>query len=585
MSAPIAADRTLGKGDLLRWSMRLATKQPATLAVALLATLLVVAVELVKPWPLKMLVDNGISGKPLSGTAGRIVEVLPGTGSQNGLIAWCAAATVVVFVLGWAATTLAAVSAVALSQRMTYGLADELYDHLQHMSPTERGRRRTGDLLRRVVGDTGSLATIVVAAVIPALTAVLSLGATLLVMWRLNLPLTLLTLAVVPLLGITIWVFAERMERTGHQVGAAYGDLYTTVEERLSTLPAIQAFAREPEADLAVWRAGESTLAATLSATRAQVDFKIVVGTAAAIGTAGVLLVGGWQAMAGSVSVGTLLVFISYVAALYAPLAALTYSSSAVLQATAGAQRVHELLSQRPAIVDAPNAQPMLPIAGKIEFRGVRAGYEPGVPVLQHIDLTIDAGELVTLAGPSGIGKSTLVSLIPRFLDPWKGSVRIDDIDLREVALASLRGQIGVVPQDTALLPVSIAENIAFGDPDASDDAIRAAARLAQADGFIEELPDGYQTVVGERGATLSGGQRQRIAIARALLIDPPILILDEPTSALDPETEDRLLAAIKQSRVSKTTILISHRPLNGEFAGRIVLVGNGEDITQTAKL
>jgi ATP-binding cassette subfamily B protein/subfamily B ATP-binding cassette protein MsbA len=574
MSAPNAGDGTLGKGDLLRWSMRLAAKQPATLGAALLATLLVVAVELIKPWPLKVLVDNGISGKPLSGAAGRIVEALPGTGSQDGLIAWCAAATVVVFVLGWAATTVAAVSAVALSQRMTYALAGELYDHLQQMSPTERGRRRTGDLLRRVVGDTGSLATIVVAALIPALTAVLSLGATLLIMWRLNLPLTLLTLAVVPLLGLTIWVFAERMERTGHRVGAAYGDLYTTVEERLSTVPAIQAFAREPEADLAVWHAGESTLAATLSATRAQVDFKIVVGTAAAIGTAGVLLVGGWQAMSGSVSVGTLLVFISYVAALYAPLAALTYSSAAVLQATAGAQRVHELLSQRPTIVDAPNARAMPPIRGEIAFHGVTVGYDAGIPVLQNLDLTIDAGELVTLAGPSGIGKSTLVSLIPRFLDPWDGSVRIDGIDLREVTIASLRGQIGIVPQDTALLPVSIAENIAFGEPSASDDAIRAAARLAQADGFIEELHDGYRTVVGERGATLSGGQRQRIAIARALLLDPPILILDEPASALDPETEGCLLAALKQSREGKTTILISHRPQSGEFAGRSITLG-----------
>lgn len=278
--------------------------------------------------------------------------------------------------------------------------------------------------------------------------------------------------------------------------------------------------------------------------------------------------------MSGSVSVGTLLVFISYVAALYAPLAALTYSSAAVLQATAGAQRVHELLSQRPSIVDAPNAWPMPPIRGDVAFRGVTAGYEAGVPVLQDLDLTIDAGELVTLVGPSGIGKSTLVSLIPRFLDPWKGSVRIDDIDLREVTIASLRGQIGIVPQDTALLPVSIAENIAFGEPSASDGAIRAAARLAQADGFIEELHDGYRTVVGERGATLSGGQRQRIAIARALLLDPPILILDEPASALDPETEGRLLAALKQSREGKTTILISHRPQSGEFSGRSITLG-----------
>ena len=273
MSTSTAGKQTLGRADLLRWSARLAAKQPATLVMALVAPLLVVGIELIKPWPLKVLVDNGISGKPLSGTAEQIVEVLPGAGSQDGLIAWCAAATIVVFLLWWVAVTFAAVSAVALSQRMTYGLASEVYDHLQQMSPSERGRRRTGDLLRRVVGDTSSLATIVVAALIPALTAVLGLVATLLVMWRLNLPMTLLTLIVVPLLALTIWVFAERMERTGYQLGTSYGDLYTTVEERLSTVPTIQAFARESEADQAVWRAGDVMLAATLSATRAQVDF------------------------------------------------------------------------------------------------------------------------------------------------------------------------------------------------------------------------------------------------------------------------------------------------------------------------
>ena len=213
----------------------------------------------------------------------------------------------------------------------------------------------------------------------------------------------------------------------------------------------------------------------------------------------------------------------------------------------------------------------MPPIKGKIEFCSVTAGYESGVPVLQGLDLTIEAGEIVILAGPSGIGKSTLISLIPRFLDPWEGSVQIDGLELREVTLASLRSQIGIVPQDTALLPMSIAENIAFGKPSASADAIRDAARLAQADGFIEASPDGYDTVVGERGATLSGGQRQRIAIARALLLDPPILILDEPTSALDPETEYNILESLQRARKGKTTILISHRPQAGEFADRSV--------------
>jgi ATP-binding cassette subfamily B protein len=570
----------LSRSKLLSWSIKVALAQGAALPFILISTLLVVFVELVRPWPLKILVDNGISGEPLSGRAGQFVSRLPGTENQDGLIAWCVGATIVIFLIGWAAITLSTIATVLLSQRMTFSLAGDVYDHLQMMSPFERRNRRTGDLLRRVVGDTGSLATILVSALIPALTATLSLLTTLVVMWSLNHSLTGLALAVVPLLGLVIWGFAGRMERAGYHLGTAYGDLYTTVEEHLSSVPAIQAFAREPESDQAIFRAGQTTLAASLTATKAQMDFKIAVGTAGAIGTAAVLLVGGWQAMTGSVSVGTLLVFISYVAALYAPLAALTYSSAAVLQASGGAQRVHELLIQMPTVVDAPDAKAMPPIVGRIEFRSVSAGYEPNRPVLTNVDLSLSAGEFILISGTSGVGKSTLVSLIPRFLDPWQGSVAIDGIDLREVRISSLRSQIGIVPQEPVLLPMTIGENIAFGNPKATDESIRACASIAQADRFIEAFPNGYQAVVGERGATLSGGQRQRIAIARALLLDPPILILDEPTSALDPETESHLLEALRENRAQRTTILISHRPAPRGFSGRTVTLGSSIDIS-----
>ena len=240
---------TLSRTKLLRWALQVAFAQRTTLPLIVLSTLLVVGVELVRPWPLKILVDNGISGQPLSGRAGQFVSRLPGANQQDGLIAWCVGATVLIFLIGWAAITLSAISTVLLSQRMTFSLASDVYDHLQAMSPFERRNRRTGDLLRRVVGDTGSLATIVVSALIPAFTALLSLLATLVVMWSLNLPLTVLALTVVPLLGLVIWGFAGRMERAGYHLGTAYGDLYTTVEEHLSSVPAIQAFAREPESD------------------------------------------------------------------------------------------------------------------------------------------------------------------------------------------------------------------------------------------------------------------------------------------------------------------------------------------------
>jgi ATP-binding cassette subfamily B protein/subfamily B ATP-binding cassette protein MsbA len=567
------------------WSARAASAQWIALLPVLALTALLIAVEALKPWPLKVLVDNGLSGEEPTGVIGAILVRLPGAESADGLIAWSVAATVLLFLASWAATTGAAVATITLSQRMTYDLATEVFEHLQRMSPVYHSRRRTGDLVRRLSADTGSLATIVVAAMLPALTAMLSLVTVLLIMWNLDRALTLMALGIIPLLAFTIWRFAAPMEQAGYALGNAYGDLYTATEERLSTVPAIQAFTRERDADSVVWRAGQSTLAASLSATRAQVDFKVVVGVVGALGTAGILLAGGWQALDGSVTVGTMLVFISYVAALYTPLAAITYSSAAVLQAAGGAQRVHELLTERPDVEDAPDAYDLPEISGRIDFRNVTAGYYEDRPVLKNLDLTVEAGEFVALVGPSGAGKTTLINLIPRFMDPWEGSIQIDGHELCSVTLASLRRQIGVVPQDPHLLPLSIAENIAFGKPDASRPDIVAAAKLARAHAFIEELPHGYETIAGERGATLSGGQRQRVAIARALLLDPPILILDEPTSALDPEMEAELLQALMRRVGIATTLLISHRPGVHDLAGRTVRIPDPRSHIATSAL
>jgi ATP-binding cassette subfamily B protein/subfamily B ATP-binding cassette protein MsbA len=291
------------------------------------------------------------------------------------------------------------------------------------------------------------------------------------------------------------------------------------------------------------------------------------------------MVVGGIQVMNGSLTVGSLLVFLAYVTALYGPMETLAYLSSSYASASARARRVLEVLDADREVQDAPGAL-VLPVGSKggraIRFNGVSFGYDPGRPVLHDINLEVERGETIALVGATGAGKTTLVSLIPRFYDPWQGQVMLDGTDIRDIELASLRKQVSLVLQDPFLLPLSIAENIAYGRPEASGEEVIAAAVAANADEFIRQLPEGYDTVLGERGVTLSGGQRQRLAIARALLKDAPILILDEPTSALDAGTEALLLEALKRLMQGRTTFIIAHRLSTIRNADRILVLDDG---------
>jgi ATP-binding cassette subfamily B protein/subfamily B ATP-binding cassette protein MsbA len=352
--------------------------------------------------------------------------------------------------------------------------------------------------------------------------------------------------------------------------------VYENVEQTLSAIPAVQAFGREDDGDRRLRADLGRALDATVDTAVAELRFKIVAGVGTALGTAALFWYGGHEALAGHVSVGTILVFVTYLASLYGPLETLMGTGATLHAAGGSARRVMEVLDAEPEVADAPGARVLPRVAGHVSVERVSFGYEPGRPVLSDVSFEARPGETVAIVGPTGAGKSTLVSLVPRFFDPWSGVVRIDGLDVREATLSSVRAQVALVLQEAFLFPMSVADNIAYGRPGASRHDVEDAARAANIHEFISAMPAGYDTVLGERGATLSGGERQRISIARALLRDAPVLILDEPTSALDAQTEHLILEALERLVAGRTTLLIAHRLSTIRGADRIVVLQEG---------
>jgi ATP-binding cassette subfamily B protein/subfamily B ATP-binding cassette protein MsbA len=568
-----------GMGRICRWSLGYAWRRWPGLVMVLTAMLLKIVPEVLKPWPVKWLVDYVLNQEPMPPWVARIVAWLPGAGNAEGMIAWCAAATVVLFLLAWSLGLAASLANINFGQRITYDLAADLFRHLQRLSLRFHARAAVGDSVRRVTVDSGCAATIVRDALLPVIMAVINLVVVFTIMWRLDWLLTLVALTVVPGMVMVFRRYAGRMVEVSYRQQEAEGGLYAVIEQTLTAIPVIQAFGREDDTERQFHAQSQTTVSAALSATSVQLQFKILMGLITTVGTAATLWVGATHVLEGRLSVGTVLVFLAYLGSLYGPLEALMYTPATVQGAAGSARRVLELLAKEPEVCDRLNAPLLPPINGEVRLENVVFGYETGRPVLHGVSLDVPAGQTVAVVGCTGAGKTTLVSLVPRFFDPWAGRVTIDGRDLRDVQLQSLREQIGIVSQEPVLFPISIAENIAYARPQATREQIEAAARAANAHGFISRLPHGYETAVGERGSTLSGGERQRLAIARALLKNAPILILDEPTSALDAETESLLLEALQRLMKGRTTLLIAHRLSTVRDADRIIVLDQGRII------
>ncbi len=569
-----------GAVRLLRWLTRYALRRWGGL-LAVLATMVgKIGLDLLKPWPLKVLVDSGLGQQALSPALVAVAGLLPGSGTREGVIGWSVVATVALFVAAWALGVATAYANIGFGQRMVYDLASDLYSHLQRLSLRFHSRQSVGDSIRRVTTDCGCVSVIVKDAVLPFAAALISFVAMFVVMWRLEPTLTLVSMIVAPWLLLVLRRYMQPMLERSYEQQEAEARIWDVMERTLSALPVVQAFGQEPARDRAFARTTDDVVRAAVASTIVGLKFKVLIGLGTACGTAAIVWLGAQSVLDGQLTAGGILVFLAYLAALYGPLETLMYAPSTTQGAAGSARRVLEILETRREVDDRPGAR-RVRLSGHVRFEDVTFGYDADRPILHEVSLEVRPGETVAIIGHTGAGKSTLAGLVPRFNDPWSGRVTVDGVDLRDIELKSLRSQVAVVLQEPFLLPMSIADNIAYGRPHASRAEIEAAARAANAHGFIGRLPKGYDTVLAERGATLSGGERQRLSVARAILKDAPVLILDEPTSAIDSLTEASLLEALERLMQGRATIVIAHRMSTIAGADRIVVLDHGRVVEQ----
>jgi ATP-binding cassette, subfamily B, bacterial len=537
--------------------------------LGLLLSLVGIGLNLLKPWPFKIIVDDFLRPTPAARGDWRTwVPLL------------CLALVVIQFVWGimnWITNYLF----VKIGLQALLKLRTDLYSHLQRLSLKFHDARRSADSSFRVAYDSQSIQTIYNKGFTNIFASAIALIGTFIVMLRLDWVLTLLSLAIVPLIVAAIYFFARRIRRESTSIQEHESAVLAQAQEGLSSIRMVHAFGREDFEVMQFHQQAQQSLQANLRLTLTNVNSALVISTLMVIGTAAMYYVGTLHVLAGTLSLGSLLVFSAYLLMLYQPLESLTYTTWAMEGATAGAKRCFEVLDRQDDVRDSPNAVDISSAKGAIGFDSVNFGYAESRSVLHDINLSIAPNQIVGLVGGTGAGKSTLISLVPRFYDPTTGFVMLDGRDVREITKKSLRAQIAIVLQDTLLFSTTVRENIAYGRPDATEEEIIEGARRAQADEFIQQMPQGYNSLVGERGGHLSVGQRQRIGIARAFLKNAPILLLDEPTSALDPATEAAIMETIKELMRGRTTLIATHRLATIHNLDEIIVLDHGRIIEQ----
>ena len=543
---------------------------------ALVQVFLMAGFELLKPWPLQVVIDHVLGGKPVG------VGWLQGWSPTMLLLGSCLA-LVVVNLGGGLLTLLHNMTTIGVGQGMVNDLRGALMGHLHRLSLAFHSRQKVGDLMYRVTADSFAVQTMIMNGVLPILSATVLLAGMILVLVPIDAVLTGIALTVVPALFVLIALFNRKITEVATEVRERESIVYSLVQWAMNSIKVVQAFTKEEEEHRRFMGASRASLKATLRLYGWQTFYSALVNGVIAAGTAIVIYAGASAVLGGRLSLGQLIVFISYLAQLYAPVNQITQSWGLIAGARVGARRCFEVLDVETDLRDGQRAFPPAGAEGAVEWRQVSFRYRAETPVLRRIDLRIARGTKVALVGPTGAGKSTLLGLLPRFFDPDDGRLLIDGIDAREYRLASLRRQISMVLQPPLVFPLSIKDNIAYGRPGADDEEIERAARLARIHEMIIRLPQGYDTVIGDGAGTMSEGEKQRLTIARAILRDAPILILDEPTSALDVETEALVMEGIRRLTEGRTTFIIAHRLSTVRDADLILVLRDGTIVEQGA--
>jgi ABC-type multidrug transport system fused ATPase/permease subunit len=545
------------------------------LTIVFASMLVQTGVSLAAPWPIKVIIDNVVGDHRLAGWLAWVHD-LPMAQSKMGLAGLAALTVIALAVIGAVASYIENYYTESVGQWVAHDLRVRVYDHLHRLSLTFYDHQQTGPLLSTITDDVATVQDFASSSTLGILVDLFTIVGMVAIMFSLNWDFALIAVGVTPVLLLFVMRFKRVVKEATREVRRRQSNIVAVVQQGLESVRVIKAFGRRDLEEERMDEASRASVGAALKARQIKAVLSPVVTVVVAFCVAIVVWRGAALILAGTMTIGALTVFLAYLSKFFKPVQDLAKMTNTIAQTSVGLERIRKLLDTDTMIAERPSAKPLATCKGAITFEHVAFGYDETTPVLRDVSVDIAAGQLVGIVGTTGGGKSTIVSLIPRFYDPQKGRILIDGVDLRDVELASLRRHISFVLQETVLFQGTVGENIAYGRPDATQAQIEAAARLANADEFIARMPHGYATAVGERGLTLSGGQRQRIGIARAVIRDTPILILDEPTAALDSESERLVIEGLERLMKGRTVITIAHRLSTIRDANKIIVLKDG---------
>ena len=551
--------------------------QPYTgaLVIVFVAMLVQTAMSLAAPWPLKIVLDN-VVGSHKAPEWLHALRIIPLGGDKLELAAVAGMLVVAIAALGALASYVENYYTESVSQYVAHDLRMRVYEHLQRLSLGYYDTHQVGAILSTITSDVKTIQNFASSGTLGILVDLLTIVGMLFIMFWLDWDFALIAIAATPFLLLFVARFNRAVKKATHDVRKHQAEIVSVVQEGLESVRVVKAYGRQDLEEENLSSVSHATVESALKARKIKAVLSPVVSIVAAICTGIVLWRGTALVLSDAMTIGALTVFLTYLSKFFKPVQDLAKMGSTIAQTAVGIERVQTILNTDTVIPQRPDARDPGTLKGAIEFEHVAFAYDPKAPVLKDVHTKVAAGQFVGIVGPTGGGKSTIVSMVPRFYDPSGGRVLIDGVDVRDLTLQGLRGQIGFVLQDTVLFRGTVRDNIAYGRPSATDTEIATAAKLANADEFIAKMPDGYNTMVGERGLTLSGGQRQRIGIARAIIRNAPILILDEPTAALDTESEKLVMEALERLMKGRTVLTIAHRLSTIRDAHMILVLKDG---------